>query len=64
MFCDKVKEFLSHKGVELTERDIALDQSALIELETLGILTTPVTLIDGEVIVGFDKGKLERLLAQ
>jgi glutaredoxin 3 len=64
MFCDKVKEFLSHKGVEHIERDIALDQSALIELEMLGILTTPVTSIDGEVVVGFDKGKLERLLAQ
>jgi hypothetical protein len=25
-------------------------------------LTTPVTIIDGEVVVGFDQRKLERLL--
>jgi hypothetical protein len=25
-------------------------------------MTTPVTVIDGEVVVGFDRSKLERLL--
>ncbi len=33
------------------------------ELVKLGVLTTPVTVIDGEVIVGFDRNKLELLLA-
>lgn len=28
----------------------------------LGFRATPVTVIDGEVVVGFDRGKLERLL--
>jgi hypothetical protein len=35
---------------------------ALAELQKLGYRATPVTLIDGEVVVGFDRGKLERLL--
>jgi hypothetical protein len=26
------------------------------------VRATPVTVIDGEVIVGFDRGKIERLL--
>ena len=33
------------------------------ELVKIGVMTTPVTLIDGEVIVGFDLGRLEQVLA-
>ncbi len=62
MFCDRVKEFLSQKQVEFTERNIAADPAALAELEKLGYMSTPVTLVDGEVVVGFDRARLERLL--
>jgi len=34
----------------------------MTELQKLGYQATPVTIIDGEVVVGFDRGKLERLL--
>jgi|TARA_B100001971_G_scaffold197672_1_gene206608 hypothetical protein len=44
-------------------RDIINDASAMTELTRIGVLTTPVTVIDGEVVVGFDRQKLERLLA-
>jgi len=27
-----------------------------------GYRSTPVTIVDGEVVVGFDRGRLERLL--
>lgn len=57
-----MKEFLSQRGVEFTERNVAEDESALAELEKLGVMTTPVTVIDGEVVVGFDRPELERLL--
>jgi len=63
MFCDRVKKSLSQKGIEFTQRDIAVDQLAITELEELGLLTTPVTVIDGEVVVGFDRQRLEELLA-
>ena len=62
MFCNRVKEFLSQKGVEFTERDITVDDLALAELEELGYMTTPVTVIDGEVVIGFDHERLEHLL--
>ncbi len=39
------------------------DQEAMAELEKIGVMTTPVTVIDGEVVVGFDRTKLEELLA-
>ncbi len=34
----------------------------MAELQKMGYRATPVTVIDGEVVVGFDRGKLERLL--
>lgn len=34
------------------------------ELVEIGVMTTPVTVIDGEVVVGFDVRKLEELLAK
>lgn len=63
MFCAKVKEFLSQQKIDFTDRNIAADESALAELEKVGYMTTPVTLIDGEVVVGFDVPKLQTLLA-
>lgn len=62
MFCSKVKEFLSQNKIEFIDRNIAVDEAALQELEKLGYMTTPVTLVDGEVIVGFDRAKLEGLV--
>jgi len=62
MFCGKVKEFLSQNKIEFTDRNVATDETALQELEKLGYMTTPVTVIDGDVVVGFDVPKLQKLL--
>ena len=62
MFCGKVKEFLSENNIEFTDRNIAADEAALKELEKVGYMTTPVTVIDGDVVVGFDISKLRNLL--
>ena len=63
MFCERVKEFLSQREAEFIDRNITDDEEALAELEKLGLMTTPVTVIDGEVVVGFDRERLELLLA-
>ena len=44
------------------DKNIRTDKAALQELLKMGFRATPVTLIDGEAVVGFDRGKLERLL--
>jgi glutaredoxin 3 len=62
MFCGKVKEFLSQNKIESVDRNIVADKAALAELEKLGYMTTPVTVIDGQVVVGFDRDKLQKLL--
>ncbi len=57
-----MKEFLSQYKVDFTDRNIAADDAALKELEKGGYMTTPVTVINGEVVVGFDVPKLRTLL--
>ena len=56
------KAWLSQNGVAFEERNITDDPSALEELVELGMFSTPITLIDGEVVVGFDREKLSKLL--
>jgi glutaredoxin len=62
MFCDQAKEYLSQKGMRFQERDIAQDPGALAELKKLGYMTTPVIVINGSVIVGFDADKIDQAL--
>ncbi len=62
MFCKKVKEYLSQKGIAFTERDLSKDDEAMKELQKMGVMTTPVTTIDGEIVIGFDQKKFEQLL--
>jgi glutaredoxin 3 len=62
MFCDQAKEYLSQKSIEFQERDIAQDPGALADLKKLGYMTTPMIVVDGSVIVGFDAEKIDRAL--
>ena len=58
-----MKEFLRQKSVEFTEKDVAADDAAFEEVMRLGFAATPVTIINGEAVVGFNRTKLEQLLA-
>jgi len=62
MFCGQVKEYLSHKQIQFDDRDITNDPSAILELQKLGFMTTPVTVVEDKVIVGFDEPKLDEAL--
>ncbi len=44
------------------DKNIRTDPAALQELLKLGYRATPVTIIDGEAVVGFDRARLEKLL--
>lgn len=58
-----MKEFLSQKGVEFTDRDVTKDPEALRELtEGYGVFSTPVVMVNDELVIGFDREKLEQLL--
>jgi glutaredoxin len=51
-------------GIQFTEKDVLADEEAMAELEKLGVLSTPVTVIDGEMVVGFNRARLEQLLKE
>jgi len=55
-------EFLSQKGVQFVEKNVRADKAALKELIDLGFQSTPVTIIDGQSVVGFDQTKIMELL--
>lgn len=60
-----LKEFLSQKGVAFEERDISVNPDYAHEMvRNTGQRGVPVTLIDGQVIVGFDRPRLEQALMQ
>jgi glutaredoxin len=64
MFCERTKEYLSQKKIEYRERDVTNDPTAVQELQRLGFMTTPITVIDGSTIVGFDTAKIDDALAK
>lgn len=64
LFCGKVREFLHQRGVAFTERDVSLDEQAMSWLEDRGFYATPVTVIDGTAVVGFNKTRLDALLVE
>ena len=57
-----MEEFLTRHGVAFQARNVAGDSAAMDELMQLGVATTPVTVIDGEIVVGFDQKRLVALL--
>jgi S1-C subfamily serine protease len=60
-----LKEFLSRKSIPFQEHDVTQDYLAGQEvLKLTGQNAVPVTVIDGQVVVGFDELRLEQLLIQ
>lgn len=60
-----MKEFLSQKGVDYKELDVAHDPAAAAEMVRVSNQRgVPVTVINGTVVVGFDRRRLEQLLGQ
>jgi|TARA_Y100000310_G_scaffold320927_1_gene377870 glutaredoxin-like YruB-family protein len=62
-WCHKAKEFLKEKKVKFEDIDVGADQKAADEMvKKSGQMGVPVIDIDGKIIVGFDKGEMEKLL--
>lgn len=60
-----MKEFLSRRGVAFQERDVSVDAAAAAEMVRLtGQYGVPVTVIDDQVVLGFDRARLEAILGR
>lgn len=61
----RAKEYLSQKGIAYTEYDVAQDREKAKEMiQKSGQMGVPVILVDGQVVIGFNKAKLDELLAK
>ena len=58
------KEFLSQKGYKFTDYDVTKDRAALDEMVKIsGARSVPVIAACNEVMVGFDRTRLEQMLS-
>lgn len=63
VYCKMTKAFFKQNNIEYEEKDVAVDAKSREEMvQKSGQLGVPVTEINGQIIVGFDKGKLSELL--
>lgn len=61
-YSEMVRLHLESRGQRYTERDVDVDPAARDDMLKLGASATPVTVIDGEVIIGFDEEAIDELL--
>ncbi len=62
-WCKKAKDFFKEKNVEFEDIDVSQNHEAAKEMvEKSGQMGVPVIDIDGEIIVGFDQAKIEKLI--
>lgn len=62
-YCFTLKEFLKENNIEFEEIDVSKDKKARDEMiKKSGQIGAPVVEINGEFIVGFDRGKITKLL--
>ena len=62
-YCFTLKEFLKENNIQFEDIDVSVDQQGLTEMvNKSGQMGIPVVEIDREIVVGFDKGKICKLL--
>lgn len=62
-YCKMVKSYLSSKNISYQDSDVSSNLKAREEMvKVSGQMGVPVVVINGEVIIGFDKAKIDVLL--
>ena len=62
-YCHAEKEFFKEHNIEFQEFDVFTDTKARQEMiEKTGQLGVPVTDIDGQIVIGFERGKIKQIL--
>lgn len=62
-YCHLVKSFLEENNIEFSDSNVAEDEKAREEMiAKTNQMGVPVIDIEGEIVIGFDKPKISRLL--
>ncbi len=63
-YCHQVKDYLKSKGINFVDYNVAVDLDARNAMvQKSGQMGVPVIDIDGNIVVGFNRQKLDDLLA-
>lgn len=64
-FCVRAKRYLSDRGVEYEDADVSKDREKLKEMvKKTGQMGVPVIEINGKVIIGFNRYKIDDEIAK
>lgn len=64
-YCVLAKQYLADNGVAYEDIDVAVNREAAQEMiSKSGQMGVPVIDFDGEIIVGFNKGRLSELVSK
>jgi len=62
-YCYTLKEFLKEHNIEFEDIDISKDEKVKDDIiKRSGAIGAPIIEVDGEIIVGFDRAKIVKLL--
>jgi len=62
-YCVLVKDYLKEKGITYAEKNVGTDLAAREEMmKKASAMSVPVVDIDGTIILGFDKTKINQAL--
>jgi len=62
-FCQLAKQYFKEKGFEFEEVDVSRDEAAAMEMiQKSGQMGVPVIEIDGKIVIGFDKERIDELV--
>lgn len=62
-YCVTLKKFLTEKGIKFEAVDVSQNDQDLQEMiDKSGQMGVPVVDVDGQIIVGFNKAKIVKLL--
>ena len=63
VYCKMAKDYFKEHNVMYEEKDVTMDMDAQEEMiEKSGQMGVPVIDIDGDIVIGFDKEKIDELL--
>ena len=63
VYCKTLKSYLTKAGIQFEDIDVSKDGKQLEDMiKKSGQMGVPVVDIDGEIIIGFDKAKIDELL--
>lgn len=63
VYCATLKKYLIEKKIEFQEIDVSKDEKELEKMVSIsGQMGVPVVDIDGNIVIGFDKVKIDEIL--